>query len=112
MYMHPLSFFFFYFVLSYLILASFPVSVLLLSSIVFFYTTRFLVSSTFSSHSFPPTIVKYASNDFSCNFTLCIAFENTNVIWKRVYKKLLYVYDSVILTFRRLTSTIVDVPHR
>lgn len=86
----------FYFVLSYLILASFPVSVLLLSSIVFFYTSRFLVLSTFTSPSFPPTIVKYASNDFSCNFTLCSAFENINMAWKRVYKKVLYFYDWVL----------------
>ena len=94
-YMHPLSIF--YFVLSYLILASFPVSVLLLSSIVFFYTSRFLVSSTFSSPSFPPSTIKYASNDFSCNLTLCSAFEDINMTWKRVYKKLLYFYVSVIL---------------
>jgi len=95
-YTHPLSIF--YFVLSYLILASFPVSVLLLSSIVFFYTSRFLVSSTFSSPSFPPSIIKYASNYFSCNFTLCSAFENINMTWKHVYKKQLYFYDSVILS--------------
>lgn len=94
-YMHPLSNF--YFVLPYLILASFPVSVLLLSSIVFFYTSRFLVSSTFSSPSFPPTVVKYASNDVSCNFTLRSAFENINTTWKRVYKKFLYFYDYAIL---------------
>jgi len=94
-YMHPLSIF--YFVLSYLILASFPVSVLLLSSIVFFYTSRFLVSSTFSSSSFSPSIIKFASNDFSCNFTLRSAFENINMAWKCVYKKLSYFYNSLIL---------------
>ena len=95
-YMHPLSIF--YFVLSYLILASFPVSVLLLSSIVFFYTSRFLVSSTFSSTSFPPSIIQYVSNAFSCNFILCSAFENINMAWKCVCKKFLFFYDSVLLS--------------
>lgn len=93
-YMHPLSIF--YFVLSYLILASFPVSVLLLSSIVFFYKSRFLVSSRLSSPSFPPSIIKYGSNDFSCNFTLCSAFENLNMTWKLAIKSF---YIFMILLF-------------
>ena len=93
-YMHPLSIF--YFVLSYLTLASFPVSVLLLSSIVFFYTSRFLVSSTFYSPSFSPSIIKFAPNDVSCNFALCSTFENRYNLKVCLYKNF---YIFMILLF-------------
>lgn len=71
-YIHPplLLFSSFFFVLSYLILASFPFSVLSLSSIVFFYPFRFPGLVYFFSSSSVPNTLHFVPNDFTFNFAL------------------------------------------